>query len=76
MLDLYHYDAGNVTSDAINGINILMTLFPGAMFAISAIFVACYALDENTYRDIVQKISLRKQKRALTSRSQRDEQRF
>lgn len=61
MLDLYHYDAGNVTSDAINGINILMTLFPGAMFAISAIFVACYALDEKTYRDIVQKISLRKQ---------------
>ncbi|HBT2489686.1 TPA: MFS transporter [Klebsiella aerogenes] len=61
MLDLYHYDASNVTSDAINGINILMTLFPGAMFAISAIFVACYSLDEKTYRDIVQKISLRKQ---------------
>lgn len=61
MLDYYHYDAGNITIDAINGINVLMTLFPGAMFAISVIFVACYSLDENTYRDIVQKISLRKQ---------------
>ncbi|TCW16266.1 GPH family glycoside/pentoside/hexuronide:cation symporter [Raoultella sp. BIGb0138] len=61
LLDYYHYDAGNITAGAINGINILMTLFPGAMFAISAIFVACYSLDEKTYRDIVQKISLRKQ---------------
>ncbi|VFS55066.1 Uncharacterised protein [Kluyvera cryocrescens] len=38
-----------------------MTLFPGAMFALGAIFVAAYTLDEKTYRDIVQKISLRKQ---------------
>ena len=61
MLDYYHYDAGNITASAINGINVLMTLFPGAMFALSALFVACYSLDEKTYRDIVQKISLRKQ---------------
>ncbi len=61
MLDYYHYDAGNITASAINGINVLMTLFPGAMFALSALFVACYSLDEKTYRDIVQKISLCKQ---------------
>lgn len=61
MLDYYHYDVGNISISAINGINILMTLFPGAMFALSAIFVACYSLDEKAYRDIVQKISLRKQ---------------
>ena len=61
LLDVYHYDAGNVTAEAIGGINILMTLFPAAMFAISALFVAFYSLDEKTYRDIVQKISLRKQ---------------
>ncbi|VTM70815.1 Inner membrane symporter yihP [Raoultella planticola] len=61
MLDYYQYDAGNISASAINGINILMTLFPGAMFAISAIFVACYSLDEKTYREIVHKISLRKQ---------------
>ena len=61
MLDYYQYDAGNISASAINGINILMTLFPGAMFAISAIFVGCYSLDEKTYREIVQKISLRKQ---------------
>ena len=61
MLDYYHYDAANISADALSGINILMTLFPGAMFAISAIFVASYSLDEKTYRDIVQKISLRKQ---------------
>jgi GPH family glycoside/pentoside/hexuronide:cation symporter len=36
MLDYYHYDAGNITASAINGINVLMTLFPGAMFALSA----------------------------------------
>jgi GPH family glycoside/pentoside/hexuronide:cation symporter len=61
MLNYYHYDAENVTANAINGINILMTLFPGAMFAISALFVACYSLDEKTYREIVQKINLRRQ---------------
>lgn len=61
LLDVYHYDAGNVTAGAMNGINILMTLFPAAMFAISALFVAWYSLDEKTYRDMVQKISLRKQ---------------
>ncbi|ATF92447.1 MFS transporter [Cedecea neteri] len=61
MLDYYHYDAGNISASAINGINIMMTLFPGTMFALSAIFVACYSLDENKYRDIVHKLSLRKQ---------------
>ncbi|WP_249021937.1 MULTISPECIES: MFS transporter [Kluyvera] len=61
MLDYYHYDAASISASALSGINILMTLFPGAMFAISAIFVASYSLDEKTYRDIVQKISLRKQ---------------
>ncbi|MGO1310425.1 MAG: MFS transporter, partial [Kluyvera intermedia] len=61
MLDYYHYDAGDISTSALSGINILMTLFPGAMFAISAIFIAAYSLDEKTYRDIVQKISLRKQ---------------
>ena len=61
MLDYYHYDAGNVSASALGGINILMTLFPGAMFALGAIFVAAYTLDEKTYRDIVHKISLRKQ---------------
>lgn len=61
MLDFYHYDAGNISASALNGINILMTLFPGAMFAISALFVIGYSLDEKSYRDIVQKISLRKQ---------------
>ncbi|OHY66537.1 sugar transporter [Pluralibacter gergoviae] len=61
LLDVYDYDAGNVTASAINGINVMMTLFPGAMFAVSALFVVFYSLDENTYRDIVQKISQRKQ---------------
>ena len=61
MLDYYHYDASHVSASAINGINILMTLFPGAMFAISGIFVVCYSLDEKTYREIVHKISMRKQ---------------
>ncbi|ELN2738763.1 MFS transporter [Pluralibacter gergoviae] len=61
LLDVYDYDAGNVTASSINGINVMMTLFPGAMFAVSALFVVFYSLDENTYRDIVQKISQRKQ---------------
>ena len=61
LLDVYDYDAGNVTAYSINGINVMMTLFPGAMFAVSALFVVFYSLDENTYRDIVQKISQRKQ---------------
>jgi len=40
----------------------MMTLFPGLMFVLSAVFVWCYSLDEQTYRDILQKISLRKQR--------------
>ena len=62
-LALLHIEAAarNVSASALGGINILMTLFPGAMFALGAIFVAAYTLDEKTYRDIVHKISLRKQ---------------
>lgn len=61
MLDYFHYDPTQVTAQAVDGINIMMTLFPGAMFVLSAVFVWCYSLDEHTYREILQKISLRKQ---------------
>lgn len=62
MLDYFHYDAANVSPEAVSGINMMMTLFPGLMFVLSALFVWCYSLDEQTYRDILQKISLRKQR--------------
>lgn len=61
MLDYFDYSSDRISDSALNGINIMMTLFPAAMFALGAIFVMFYALDEKTYRDIVQKITLRKQ---------------
>ncbi|STV73507.1 H+-xyloside symporter [Klebsiella michiganensis] len=68
MLDYYHYDAGNITASAINGINVLMTLFPGAMFALSALFVACYSLDEKTYPRYCAKNQPAQTERALNLR--------
>lgn len=61
VLDYFDYNAASISPTALKGINIMMTLFPGAMFAIAAVFIIFYSLDEKTYRDIVIKISQRKQ---------------
>lgn len=59
LLDYYQYDAAQITHEAMTGITIMMTLFPCLMFALSAIFVWRYPLDEQTYRDLVRRIALR-----------------
>ncbi len=64
MLDYFGYNATAVSTPAVNGINLMMTLFPAVMFVLSAVFVWFYSLDEKTYRSIVQQITLRKQNAA------------
>lgn len=61
MLDYFDYSSENISSSALEGINIMMTLFPAALFFLGGIFVTFYSLNEKTYRDIIQKIALRKQ---------------
>ncbi|MBJ3813582.1 MFS transporter [Shimwellia pseudoproteus] len=60
LLDFYQYDAARISSGAMNGITLMMTLFPAAMLAISGLFVWYYTLDERHYRDIVRRIAQRK----------------
>ncbi|MBW7983369.1 MFS transporter [Enterobacillus tribolii] len=59
MLDYFDYSSDNISTNALEGINIMMTLFPCLMFVLSAVFIIFYTLDEKTYRSIVQKIAAR-----------------
>ncbi|AKJ42222.1 MFS transporter [Pragia fontium] len=61
LLDYSDYSADKITDSALNGINIMMTLVPAAMFILGFIFILFYKLDEKTYVNIVKKIELRKQ---------------
>ncbi|MFV0549517.1 MAG: MFS transporter [Limnobaculum xujianqingii] len=61
LLDYSDYSAANITESALNGINIMMTLVPAAMFVLGFMFILFYRLDEKTYVNIVKQIELRKQ---------------
>lgn len=61
VLDYFDYNAASISPNALKGINIMMTLFPATMFALAAVFIIFYSLDEKTYRDIVVKITQRKE---------------
>lgn len=61
MLSYFNYSADNLSESARDGINIMMTLFPGLMFILGMFFVIFYTLDEKTYREIIGKIELAKQ---------------
>lgn len=60
MLDYFDYSSDHITASALNGINLMMTLFPGLMFALGMVFIFFYSLDENTYRNIIKDIESRK----------------
>lgn len=60
MLDYFDYSSDHITANALNGINLMMTLFPGLMFALGMVFIFFYTLDENTYRNIIKDIESRK----------------
>lgn len=60
MLDYFDYSSEHISANALNGINLMMTLFPGLMFALGMVFIFFYSLDENTYRNIIKDIELRK----------------
>ncbi|MFB4494383.1 MFS transporter [Enterobacter hormaechei subsp. oharae] len=59
MLDFFDYSSDHLSASALNGINVMMTLFPALMFALSMLFIFFYTLDENTYRNIIKDIQLR-----------------
>lgn len=61
VLDYFDYNAASISPNALKGINIMMTLFPATMFVLAAVFIIFYSLDEKTYRDIVVKITQRKE---------------
>ncbi|MCS3405884.1 MFS transporter [Serratia sp. AKBS12] len=61
MLDYFNYSAESISEPARNGINLMMTVFPGLMFILGMVFVVFYTLDEKTYREIIKKIELAKQ---------------
>lgn len=60
MLDYFDYSSEHISANALNGINMMMTLFPGLMFALGMLFIFFYKLDEHTYRNIIKDIELRK----------------
>lgn len=60
MLDMFDYSSDQITETAINGINLSMTLFPAGLFMACIVVVIFYELSENAYRDIIEKIQLRK----------------
>jgi GPH family glycoside/pentoside/hexuronide:cation symporter len=60
MLDYFDYSSDHISTNALNGINLMMTLFPGLMFALGMVFIFFYAPDENTYRNIIKDIESRK----------------
>lgn len=60
MLDMFDYSSNQITENAVNGINLSMTLFPAALFVACIVVVFFYELNESTYRDIIEKIQLRK----------------
>lgn len=60
MLDYFDYASDAISAGALNGINLMMTLVPGLMFALGMVFIFFYTLDENTYRQIIKDIELRK----------------
>lgn len=61
LLEFYGYSADSVSETTIDGINVMMTLVPALMFALSFIFVVFYTLDEKTYINIIKQIEQRKQ---------------
>lgn len=60
MLDYFDYSSSQITASALNGINMMMTLFPGLMFALGMVFIFFYSLDEKTYRNLIKDIESRK----------------
>ncbi|WP_337018117.1 MFS transporter [Leclercia sp. AS011] len=60
MLDYFDYSSDHLSASALDGINLMMTLFPALMFALSMVFIFFYTLDEHTYRNIIKDIALRK----------------
>ena len=60
MLDYFDYSSEHISANALNGINMMMTLFPGLMFALGLVFIFFYHVDEHTYRKIIKDIELRK----------------
>lgn len=60
ILDLFDYSSEQITANAIDGINLSITVFPAILFSLCFVIVMSYQLSENTYRDIVEKIQLRK----------------
>ncbi|MTD27635.1 MFS transporter [Erwinia sorbitola] len=60
MLDYFDYSSEQISAAALNGINMMMTLVPGLMFALGMVFIFFYTLDEKSYRNIIKDIELRK----------------
>ncbi|MCK9815058.1 glycoside-pentoside-hexuronide (GPH):cation symporter [Pseudomonas sp. MAFF 302046] len=61
LLQLSGYSAAQVDAQAINAITLMMTLVPALMFALGFVFVLFYPLDEQSYRNLLQRIEQRKQ---------------
>lgn len=58
-LELTHYDANNITAEAVSGINLLMTVVCAALFVLSAIFIYFYAIDRTKYHEIIAALQVR-----------------
>ena len=58
-LELTHYDASNVTAEAVLGINFLMTIVCAVLFALSALFIYFYAIDRTKYQEIIAALQAR-----------------
>lgn len=57
VLQMYGYDTNNVTSIAINGINIGLTIIPAILFILGCACVTKYPMDEEKYKEIINKIN-------------------
>lgn len=60
LLNYAGYDTANVTQRAVDWINLMMTLIPAGLYAISFSFVLRNTFDEKAYLSILEKIAERK----------------
>ncbi|RJX71952.1 MFS transporter [Vibrio sinensis] len=60
LLQYYGYSSETISAEAVNGINLMMTVIPAVLFIVSIVFIRFYQIDEHQYRDMIQQIQLKK----------------
>lgn len=60
LLQYYGYVPDAPTEQAVNGINLMMTVIPAVLFLVSMVFIRSYSIDEKQYLEIIEKIQTRK----------------